>query len=172
MLANASFFSSAMCWKIPLLLPEHVFLCRLSRMMLPFSLTCQFGDNVLVGSFILLHPYWLHLTSICRKHCVQSYNVFDFLREVVSKVPDYGHSDAAGEMPKRRLGSFLVCLITLKLVVFLLFSWLFDLHFQGDKLCKIIYCFIRKVAMEEHHDSEDEFKRSRTVRKPLLTLLV
>uniref|UniRef100_A0A3Q7F6H9 Transcription factor CBF/NF-Y/archaeal histone domain-containing protein n=1 Tax=Solanum lycopersicum TaxID=4081 RepID=A0A3Q7F6H9_SOLLC len=56
-----------------------------------------------------------------RKHCVQSYNVFDFLREVVSKVPDYGHSDAAGEMPKRR-----------------------------------------KVAIEEHHDSEDEYKKSRT----------
>ena len=35
-----------------------------------------------------------------RKHCVQSYNVFDFLRDIVSRVPDYGHghsSDAAGE---------------------------------------------------------------------------
>lgn len=26
-----------------------------------------------------------------RKNCVERYNVFDFLREVVSKVPDYGH---------------------------------------------------------------------------------
>nr|GMC84593.1 dr1-associated corepressor-like [Ipomoea batatas] len=36
------------------------------------------------------------------KHCIQSYNVFDFLREVVSKVPDYGHSDTGAEVPKRR----------------------------------------------------------------------
>lgn len=34
------------------------------------------------------------VNSLHLKHCVQSYNVFDFLREVVSKVPDYGHSDA------------------------------------------------------------------------------
>ncbi|KAI3719646.1 hypothetical protein L6452_20548 [Arctium lappa] len=33
------------------------------------------------------------VNSLHLKHCVQSYNVFDFLREVVSKVPDYGHSD-------------------------------------------------------------------------------
>lgn len=46
----------------------------------------------------------------CRKHCVQSYNVFDFLKDVVSKVPDYGHghghTDAGGAddqtIPKRR----------------------------------------------------------------------
>ena len=47
----------------------------------------------------------------CRKHCVQSYNVFDFLRDIVSRVPDYGHghghghSDAGadgGALPKRR----------------------------------------------------------------------
>jgi len=32
--------------------------------------------------------------------------MFDFLKDVVSKVPDYGHSDAAGDdrtAPKRRL---------------------------------------------------------------------
>ncbi|KAL8227813.1 hypothetical protein R6Q57_015397 [Mikania cordata] len=34
------------------------------------------------------------VNSLHLKHCVQSYNVFDFLREVVNKVPDYGHSDA------------------------------------------------------------------------------
>ena len=30
---------------------------------------------------------------------MQSYNVFDFLRDIVSRVPDYGHghSDAAGD---------------------------------------------------------------------------
>nr|GMC79707.1 dr1-associated corepressor-like [Ipomoea batatas]GMC89094.1 dr1-associated corepressor-like [Ipomoea batatas] len=40
------------------------------------------------------------------KHCIQSYNVFDFLREVVSKVPDYGHSDTGAEVPKRRCKLF------------------------------------------------------------------
>lgn len=28
---------------------------------------------------------------------MQSFNVFDFLREIVSKVPDLGCSDASGE---------------------------------------------------------------------------
>lgn len=32
-----------------------------------------------------------------RKQCVQRFNVFDFLREIVSKVPDLGCSDAGGE---------------------------------------------------------------------------
>jgi len=30
-----------------------------------------------------------------RKQCVHRYNVFDFLREIVNKVPDMGGSDAA-----------------------------------------------------------------------------
>lgn len=33
----------------------------------------------------------------CRKHCVQSYNVFDFLRDVVSRVPDYSHGHGHAE---------------------------------------------------------------------------
>ncbi|KAK7813766.1 dr1-associated corepressor [Quercus suber] len=39
------------------------------------------------------------MSSLHLKHCVQSYTVFDFLKEVVSRVPDYshGHSDAGGE---------------------------------------------------------------------------
>nr|GFA00461.1 NF-Y protein [Tanacetum cinerariifolium] len=37
------------------------------------------------------------VNSLHLKHCVQSYNVFDFLREVVSKVPDYGLSEAGGD---------------------------------------------------------------------------
>ncbi|KAJ1428304.1 hypothetical protein SESBI_09035 [Sesbania bispinosa] len=46
-----------------------------------------------------------------RKHCVQSYNVFDFLRDIVSRVPDYGHGHGHGHseagaddraLPKRR----------------------------------------------------------------------
>lgn len=32
-----------------------------------------------------------------RKNCVERYNVFDFLREVVSKVPDYGHGHGHGQ---------------------------------------------------------------------------
>ncbi|XP_065867413.1 uncharacterized protein [Euphorbia lathyris] len=31
------------------------------------------------------------MSALHLKHCVQSYNVFDFLREIVSRVPDYGH---------------------------------------------------------------------------------
>lgn len=47
-------------------------------------------------------------SALFRKHCVQSYNVFDFLRDIVSRVPDYshGHSDVGGDdraLPKRRL---------------------------------------------------------------------
>ncbi|CAN0843558.1 Dr1-associated corepressor [Linum grandiflorum] len=41
------------------------------------------------------------MSSLHLKHCVQSYNVFDFLREIVSKVPDYshghGHSDGSAD---------------------------------------------------------------------------
>ncbi|XWS08233.1 hypothetical protein CRYUN_Cryun41cG0062200 [Craigia yunnanensis] len=39
------------------------------------------------------------MNSLHLKHCVQSYNVFDFLRDIVSRVPDYGHghSDAAAD---------------------------------------------------------------------------
>jgi len=39
-----------------------------------------------------------------RKQCIQTYNVYDFLREVVSKVPDTGTSDAIvdDKLGKRR----------------------------------------------------------------------
>lgn len=40
-----------------------------------------------------------------RKQCVQAFNVFDFLKDIVSKVPDLGGSEAAGEdrsVTKRR----------------------------------------------------------------------
>lgn len=42
-----------------------------------------------------------------RKQCVQAFNVFDFLKDIVSKVPDLGGSEAAGEdrsVTKRRFG--------------------------------------------------------------------
>ena len=39
-----------------------------------------------------------------RKQCIQTYNVYDFLRDVVSKVPDTGTSDAIADdkLGKRR----------------------------------------------------------------------
>ncbi|KAH6791676.1 hypothetical protein C2S52_002153 [Perilla frutescens var. hirtella] len=37
------------------------------------------------------------LNSLHLKQCVQSFNVFDFLRDTVSKVPDLGGADAANE---------------------------------------------------------------------------
>ncbi|KAF8081567.1 hypothetical protein N665_0879s0022 [Sinapis alba] len=37
------------------------------------------------------------VSSLHLKHCVERYNVFDFLREVVSKVPDYGHAQGQGQ---------------------------------------------------------------------------
>jgi hypothetical protein len=42
-----------------------------------------------------------------RKQCVQTFNVFDFLKDIVSKVPDLGGSEASGEdrsVAKRRFG--------------------------------------------------------------------
>ncbi|RID80697.1 hypothetical protein BRARA_A03338 [Brassica rapa] len=36
------------------------------------------------------------VSSLHLKHCVERYNVFDFLREVVSKVPDYGQAQGQG----------------------------------------------------------------------------
>ncbi|RZC46804.1 hypothetical protein C5167_039751 [Papaver somniferum] len=37
------------------------------------------------------------MSSLHLKQCVQSFNVFDFLKEILSKVPDFGGSDAGGE---------------------------------------------------------------------------
>ncbi|KAJ1375710.1 hypothetical protein SESBI_50703, partial [Sesbania bispinosa] len=51
------------------------------------------------------------MNALHLKHCVQSYNVFDFLRDIVSRVPDYGHGHGHGHseagaddraLPKRR----------------------------------------------------------------------
>uniref|UniRef100_A0A6M2FC23 Transcription factor CBF/NF-Y/archaeal histone domain-containing protein n=1 Tax=Populus davidiana TaxID=266767 RepID=A0A6M2FC23_9ROSI len=45
------------------------------------------------------------LNSLHLKQCVQTFNVFDFLREIVCKVPDLGGPDAAGDergVAKRR----------------------------------------------------------------------
>lgn len=70
-----------------------------------------------------------------RKNCVETYNVFDFLREVVSKVPDYGHGHGHGHgngqadatmddrtISKRRLAPMLIFL-SLYLHIVCLFFW-------------------------------------------------
>jgi len=60
------------------------------------------------------------VTVNCRKHCVQSYNVFDFLRDVVSRVPDYGHGHGHAEggaddraISKRRFEVQYLCFVVL-----------------------------------------------------------
>lgn len=48
--------------------------------------------------------YLSYLT--CRKQCVQSFGVFDFLRDIVRRVPDLGGSEAGGHdksLVKKRL---------------------------------------------------------------------
>ncbi|CAI9289005.1 unnamed protein product [Lactuca saligna] len=55
---------------------------------------CKSSFHFLKSSFLFLTLLKTHEFVEFRKNCVQSYNVFDFLREVVSKVPNYGHSDA------------------------------------------------------------------------------
>lgn len=56
---------------------------------------------------------------------MQSYNVFDFLKEVVSKVPDYTHSEAGGDdanITKRRyLLYFLLCKLKIFMRLLLIF---------------------------------------------------
>ncbi|CAG7877783.1 unnamed protein product [Brassica rapa] len=37
------------------------------------------------------------VSSLHLKHCVETYNEFDFQREVVSKVPDYGQAQGQGQ---------------------------------------------------------------------------
>ncbi|CAH8359864.1 unnamed protein product [Eruca vesicaria subsp. sativa] len=43
------------------------------------------------------------VSSLHLKHCVETYNVFDFLREVVSKVPDYGQGQVDATMDDRSI---------------------------------------------------------------------
>ena len=55
----------------------------------------------------LIHHFFYSLSfllNVFRKQCIQTYNVYDFLTEVVSKVPDIGPSDviADDKLGKRR----------------------------------------------------------------------
>ncbi|XP_019419749.1 PREDICTED: dr1-associated corepressor homolog isoform X2 [Lupinus angustifolius] len=43
------------------------------------------------------------MNALHLKHCVQSYNVFDFLRDIVSRVPDYGHGHSEAGVDDRAL---------------------------------------------------------------------
>lgn len=70
------------------------------------------------------------LPILYSKNCVERYNVFDFLREVVSKVPDYGYGhgnghgqadvtmDERGVSKRRLVGSLLTFLSSVFLVYF------------------------------------------------------
>ncbi|CAD6333412.1 unnamed protein product [Miscanthus lutarioriparius] len=58
-----------------------------------------------VGKIALAVPVLVFfLLNVFRKQCIQTYNVYDFLTEVVSKVPDIGPSDviADDKLGKRR----------------------------------------------------------------------
>lgn len=61
---------------------------------------------------------------------MEKYNVFDFLREVVSKVPDYGQAQGSGDVTmedrsvsKRRLLDFLALYISAYLIDKLVSRW-------------------------------------------------
>lgn len=93
---------------------------------------------------------------VFRKHCVHSFNVFDFLKDAVSKVPDLGGSDAVGDdrSSKRRLDLKFFRHCYLKFVVVSSVIWL---------ECGI--CFSRKAA-DEGNESDEDSKQRKTVRNP------
>ncbi|KAG2317953.1 hypothetical protein Bca52824_021075 [Brassica carinata] len=72
------------------------------------------------------------VSSLHLKHCVERYNVFDFLREVVSKVPDYGHAQGQGHGPG-------------------------DVTMEDRSISKR-----RKPSSDELNDSDEENKKSKT----------
>jgi hypothetical protein len=64
-------------------------------------------DCSIIFCMLLVHHFFISLNFMLnafRKQCIQTYNVYDFLREVVSKVPDIGPSDviADDKLGKRR----------------------------------------------------------------------
>ena len=91
-----------------------------------------------------LHP------CLCRKQCVQTFNVFDFLKDIVSKVPDLGGSGATSDdrsVTKRRFVLWLIHLLLGK-------------SFLHTEFC---LSYIRKVAGDDGNDSDEELKRSKMV---------
>ncbi|KAG9148599.1 hypothetical protein Leryth_017362 [Lithospermum erythrorhizon] len=87
------------------------------------------------------------VSALHLKHCIHSYNVFDFLREVVNKVPDYGGADAGGDLSKT------FCLVIIDPTCEP-FSFLLCLPI-------VFKCSTRKVAGVEVHDSDEDSKRGR-----------
>lgn len=64
---------------------------------LTIALCLAFNPTVLYFCFLFFY--------IFRKQCVKRYNSFDFLTEVVNKVPDLGGADSCGDergLPRRR----------------------------------------------------------------------
>ncbi|CAH8356717.1 unnamed protein product [Eruca vesicaria subsp. sativa] len=72
------------------------------------------------------------VSSLHLKHCVERYNVFDFLREVVSKVPDYGNAQGQGQGQG-------------------------DVTMDDRSISKR-----RKPISDEGNDSDEEYKKSKT----------
>jgi len=64
-------------------------------------------------SFWFLKGQVSSILCLCRKQCVQTFNVFDFLKDIVSKVPDLGGSVANGDdhTVKRRFVLWLILLL-------------------------------------------------------------
>ena len=81
---------------------------------------------------------------------MQTFNVFDFLKDIVSKVPDLGSSVATGDdhaVTKRRFVLWLILL-------------LLGTSFLYAKFCLF---YIRKVAGDDDNDSDEELKRNKKV---------
>lgn len=102
---------------------------------------------VLTFSFWFLKGQVTCILCLCRKQCVQTFNVFDFLKDIVSKVPDLGGSVANGDdhTVKRR------CALVNTLV-----SW------NQFQYAEFLLFYIRKVA-EDDNDNHEEPKRSNRV---------
>jgi hypothetical protein len=89
---------------------------------------------------------------ICRKQCIQTCNVFDFLKDTVSKVPDLGGSAATGDdqaVTKRR---------------YVFVTAPAPISCASSVIC-ILICilYIRKVSEDDDDDSDEETKRSKMV---------
>lgn len=70
--------------------------------------SCLWNTDVCSNVSLLFHgsKKFTYLFSwLCRKQCVQTFNVFDFLKDIVGKVPDLGGAVATGDdqtITKRR----------------------------------------------------------------------
>lgn len=85
-----------------------LFICKQNGTSISFFVLLLDHDLFCFSVSIFFHrsKKLIHTSScICRKQCVQTFNVFDFLNDIVSKVPDLGGSVAIGDdqtVTKRR----------------------------------------------------------------------